>query len=545
MILDIQNVSCRYTSREKDTLTGVNLRIEEGEMVLIAGRSGCGKSTLVKAVTGLLDKEDGSIDGKIFLDGKDTAAMSAEEIGVLVGTVYQTPDDQIFAMTVADEVGFALENRGIEASAVKEKVKEVLARTGLDGMEERSIHALSGGQRQRLALASVLVTKPKLLILDEPVSQMNPQGVQSFLELLVSLQREEHMTIVVVEHRVNELAAWFPRLCIMHKGYFVYDGLMDESWYVLDQNDGYGIREPQSVKLGRFMKLGKLSYSLRKTAEEIKQAGIKFQKSIGPCIVENSSDELILEGKNITYRYPGADSDILNGLNFKIKKGSINALMGFNGAGKSTLMNILSGLEEPSSGEILIHGKSIGKRREYIGYMLQEADLMLLNDSVREELLWNNKTMTEKELDILLHKLHVYHYRDDFPLALSKGQRLRVVLGALLSRRDNELLLLDEPTTGQDQKSLENLSMLLSYAAEQGKTIFFCTHDIELASSLADRIFVLAQGHFVAVGAPHEIFSNKEVLRMGGLSMPPMLELSEYLGIDPCITVKEVMRHVL
>ena len=144
------------------------------------------------------------------MDGKDTAAMSAEEIGVLVGTVYQTPDDQIFAMTVADEVGFALENRGIEASAVKEKVKEVLARTGLDGMEERSIHALSGGQRQRLALASVLVTKPKLLILDEPVSQMNPQGVQSFLELLVSLQREEHMTIVVVEHRVNELAAWFP-----------------------------------------------------------------------------------------------------------------------------------------------------------------------------------------------------------------------------------------------------------------------------------------------------------------------------------------------
>lgn len=545
MILDIQNVSCRYTSREKDTLTGVNLRIEEGEMVLIAGRSGCGKSTLVKAVTGLLDKEDGSIDGKIFLDGKDTAAMSAEEIGVLVGTVYQTPDDQIFAMTVADEVGFALENRGIEASAVKEKVKEVLARMGLDGMEERSIHALSGGQRQRLALASVLVTKPKLLILDEPVSQMNPQGVQSFLELLVSLQREEHMTIVVVEHRVNELAAWFPRLCIMHKGYFVYDGLMDESWYVLDQNDGYGIREPQSVKLGRFMKLEKLSYSLKKTAEEIKQAGIKFQKSIGPCIVEDSSDELILEGKNITYRYPGADSDILNGLNFKIKKGSINALMGFNGAGKSTLMNILLGLEEPSSGEILIHGKSIGKRREYIGYMLQEADLMLLNNSVREELLWNNKTMTEKELDILLHKLHVYHYRDDFPLALSKGQRLRVVLGALLSRRDNELLLLDEPTTGQDQKSLENLSILLSYAAEQGKTIFFCTHDIELASSLADRIFVLAQGHFVAVGAPHEIFSNKEVLRMGGLSMPPMLELSEYLGIDPCITVKEVMRHVL
>ena len=435
----------------------------------------------------------------------------------------------------------------------KYTVKGFVHNASLEGIANVSIKILDADTNvivnepvtESNGLFSFSSAKRNLLILDEPVSQMNPQGVQSFLELLVSLQREEHMTIVVVEHRVNELAAWFPRLCIMHKGHFVYDGLMDESWYVLDQNDGYGIREPQSVKLGRFMKLEKLSYSLKKTVEEIKRAGIKFQKSIEPCIAENSSDELILEGKNITYRYPGADSDTLNGLNFKIKKGSINALMGFNGAGKSTLMNILSGLEEPSSGEILIHGKSIGKRREYIGYMLQEADLMLLNDSVREELLWNNKTMTEKELDILLHKLHVYHYRDDFPLALSKGQRLRVVLGALLSRRDNELLLLDEPTTGQDQKSLENLSMLLSYAAEQGKTIFFCTHDIELASSLADRIFVLAQGHFVAVGAPHEIFSNKEVLRMGGLSMPPMLELSEYLGIDPCITVKEVMRHVL
>ena len=511
MILDIQNVSCRYTSREKDTLTGVNLRIEEGEMVLIAGRSGCGKSTLVKAVTGLLDKEDGSIDGKIFLDGKDTAAMSAEEIGVLVGTVYQTPDDQIFAMTVADEVGFALENRGIEASVVKEKVKEVLARTGLDGMEERSIHALSGGQRQRLALASVLVTKPKLLILDEPVSQMNPQGVQSFLELLVSLQREEHMTIVVVEHRVNELAAWFPRLCVMHKGHFVYDGLMDESWYILDKNDGYGIREPQSVKLGRFMKLEKLSYSLRKTAEEIKRAGIKFQKSIEPCIAEDSSDELILEGKNITYRYPGADSDTLNGLNFKIKKGSINALMGFNGAGKSTLMNILSGLEEPSSGKILIHGKSIGKRREYIGYMLQEADLLLLNDSVREELLWNNKTMTEKELDILLHKLHVYHYRDDFPLALSKGQRLRVVLGALLSRRDNELLLLDEPSMGLSPLLVSEIFDIIKVINESGTTVLLVEQNAKKALSIADRAYVLETGKITLSGDAKDLINDESV----------------------------------
>lgn len=545
MILDIQNVFCRYKSRETDTLTNVNLRIEEGEMVLVAGRSGCGKSTLIKAITGLLSKDECILGGKILLDGKDTQVMSAEEIGILVGTVYQTPDDQIFAMTVADEVGFALENRGIEPYVIKEKVKEVLERTGLGGMEERSIHALSGGQRQRLALASVLVTKPKLLILDEPVSQMNPHGVQSFLELLASLQREDKVTIVVVEHRVNELAAWFPRLCVMHKGHFVYDGSMEESWRVLAENGGYGIREPQSVKLGNLLRLKNLSYSLEKTAEEIQRVGINFQKVIEADLKTSEDGEWVLEGKHITYKYPGADADTLKGVNFKIKKGTVNALMGGNGAGKSTLMNILSGLEEPSFGDILFRNKPLSKQRDCIGYMRQEADLMLLNDSVKEELQWNNEAMTEERMANLLHQLHVYRYRNDFPLALSKGQRLRVVFGALLSRKDHALLLLDEPTTGQDQKSLEDLCTLMTLAVAQGKTIFLCTHDIELASLLSDRIFILAEGRLVAEGTPHEIFSNKEILKIGGLSIPPMLRLSEYLEIEPCITVKEVINHVL
>ena len=544
MMLEIKDLCCRYLSRKKDTLRHVNLSIQEGEMVLIAGRSGSGKSTLIKSITGLLDEEEGYLSGEILLQGKNLRAMSPEDIGLLVGTVYQTPDDQLFAMTVADEVGFALENRGEEPAIIAAEVKRALEKTGLSGFEERSIHALSGGQRQRLALASILVTHPKLLILDEPVSQMNPQGVKDFLELLVSLNREDHMTILVVEHRVNELARYFPRICCMYEGQFVYDGKTEEAWNALGDTEAYGLREPQAVKLSRLLHLPKISGHVNEVAREIQQAALPLAVHVERK-ESISQAPVILEGKNLHYRYEGAEKETLHGVNFQIHKGTINALMGFNGAGKSTLMNLLSGLDDPSSGEILLLGKPAQKQRHHIGYMRQEADLMLLTDSVEEELSWNNPSLTEEELDQLLTKLHLRHYRRDFPLALSKGQRLRVVFGAMLARKDNDLLLLDEPTTGQDQKSLKEIKELLLYAASEGRTVFFCTHDIELATELADQILLLKEGQLIAHGSAHEIFSNKKLLLESGLSIPPMLTLSEKLGIEPCVSMKEVMAHVL
>ena len=544
MMLEIKDLCCRYLSRKKDTLRHVNLSIQEGEMVLIAGRSGSGKSTLIKSITGLLDEEEGYLSGEILLQGKNLRAMSPEDIGLLVGTVYQTPDDQLFAMTVADEVGFALENRGEEPAIIAAEVKRALEKTGLSGFEERSIHALSGGQRQRLALASILVTHPKLLILDEPVSQMNPQGVKDFLELLVSLNREDHMTILVVEHRVNELARYFPRICCMYEGQFVYDGKTEEAWNALGDTEAYGLREPQAVKLSRLLHLPKISGHVNEVAQEIQQAAVPLAVHVERK-ESISQAPVILEGKNLHYRYEGAEKETLHGVNFQIHKGTINALMGFNGAGKSTLMNLLSGLDAPSSGEILLLGKPAQKQRHHIGYMRQEADLMLLTDSVEEELSWNNPSLTEEELDQLLTKLHLRHYRRDFPLALSKGQRLRVVFGAMLARKDNDLLLLDEPTTGQDQKSLKEIKELLLYAASEGRTVFFCTHDIELATELADQILLLKEGQLIAHGSAHKIFSNKKLLLESGLSIPPMLTLSEKLGIEPCVSMKEVMAHVL
>lgn len=542
-MLIIEDVSYRYKVREDATLKHVCLHVAKGEMLLLAGRSGCGKSTLIKAVSGLLNTAGaGELYGKIYLDGNDTAFMKPEEIGILVGTVYQSPDDQLFAMTVADEVGFALENQGIEETIVNEEVSRVLQRVGLKGFEKNSIHTLSGGQRQRLALASVLITKPKLLVLDEPVSQMNPQGVEDFLNLLVSLNREDEITIIVVEHRVNELARYFPRLAVMFDGEFIYDGPTEMAWKKIGLAEKFGLREPQRIKLCRYLNLTEFADDTKKIIELINnECDIDNKQNV--TVRKKRSQECVVKGENIIYRYPGAKRNTLHGLNFEFYKGERIALMGFNGAGKSTLVNLLGGLTYVTSGCLKILQGTVAEHAHEIGYLRQEPDLMLLADSVWEELTWKNTKRSEKYLWDLLNKLKLENNVNDFPLALSKGQRLRVVLGALLAR-EPKLLLLDEPTTGQDQQSLEEIKNLINDFAENHGCILFCTHDIELASEIADRVIVMADGMIIADGVPEIVLADRVLLKEGGLIVPPLLDVAEALLLPECITVEGVGRYV-
>ena len=314
-MLCIQDVSYKYQSREECTLKHVSLTLNDGEMLLLAGRSGCGKSTLIKIISGLVSEEGrGVLQGKVMLDGEDITCWPPEKIGRLAGTVYQTPDDQLFAMTVADETGFALENQGVEPEQVHKAVAETLAKVGLEGYEDYSIHQLSGGQRQRLALASILITKPQLLILDEPVSQMNPQGVQAFMELLLRLNKEEQISILMIEHRVNELAGYFPRLAIMQKGKIVYDGPMEEAWPTLGRDREMGVREPQSVKLGRLLGLSELTSDKAATARRIAQECVISRIAVDESLTERetatsakafspgATDTAVVEGEHIVYR---------------------------------------------------------------------------------------------------------------------------------------------------------------------------------------------------------------------------------------------------
>lgn len=541
-MLKIDNLSYRYPSRKQFTLKNINLTLADGEMLLLAGRSGCGKSTLIKAVSGLLGSEErGELQGAIYLQGEDISKWPPEKTGQLVGTVYQSPDDQLFAMTVADEVGFALENQGEEPEVIARKVSETLELVGLGGFDDYSIHKLSGGQRQRLALASILVTRPGLLILDEPVSQMNPQGVQSFMQLLVRLNREAGIAILMIEHRVNELCKYFSRLAVMQEGRIVYDGLVKDAWQAMTGRTDLGLREPQTVKLCRALQLSELTTDQGKIVQMLRS---ECEPAAAAAQAQPAGQQQpLLEARDLYYTYPGSKEPTLKKLQFTLYQGQITAIMGFNGAGKSTLMNLLGGLTQTQQGSMLLAGQPVDKQLGKIGYLRQEPDLMLLADTVREELCWKNYTITQEELQQLLEHMNLEEYADDFPLALSKGQRLRVVLGAMLAKKP-ALLLLDEPTTGQDEQSLAEIRRLLLAYKEQGGSIFICTHDMELAAQVADRVIVLCAGQIIADGTTEEVLSNKELVEAGGLTPSALLPVCEQAGLPPCITVEGVKRYV-
>lgn len=541
-MLKIDNLSYRYPSRKQFTLKNINLTLADGEMLLLAGRSGCGKSTLIKAISGLLGSEErGELQGAIYLQGEDISKWPPEKTGQLVGTVYQSPDDQLFAMTVADEVGFALENQGEEPEVIARKVSETLQLVGLGGFENYSIHKLSGGQRQRLALASILVTRPGLLILDEPVSQMNPQGVQSFMQLLVRLNREAGIAILMIEHRVNELCKYFSRLAVMQEGSIVYDGLVADAWQAMTGRGDLGLREPQTVKLCRALQLSELTTEQERIVQMLRHECEPLPAAAQAQPAEQQQP--LLEAHDLYYTYPGSKEPTLKKLQFTLYQGQITAIMGFNGAGKSTLMNLLGGLTQTQQGSLLLAGQPVGKQLGKIGYLRQEPDLMLLADTVREELCWKNQTITQQELQLLLKHMNLEEYADDFPLALSKGQRLRVVLGAMLAKKP-ALLLLDEPTTGQDEQSLAEIRRLLLAYKKQGGSIFICTHDMELAAQVADRVIVLCAGQIIADGTTEEVLSNKELVEAGGLTPSALLPVCEQAGLPPCITVEGVKRYV-
>ena len=534
-IIELKDIKKAYGQTE--VLNHFNLSIDQGEFITIIGTSGSGKTTVLKMINGLIQPTSGHVK----VHGQDIQEQDLIQLRRHMGYVIQ--GSVLFPhLTVKQNIAYVLQLEK-KTKNMDQIVDQWLETVQLDtSFKDKYPHTLSGGQRQRLALASVLITKPKLLVLDEPVSQMNPQGVEDFLNLLVSLNREDEITIIVVEHRVNELARYFPRLAVMFDGEFIYDGPTEMAWEKIGHAEKFGLREPQRIKLCRYLNLTEFADDTKKIIELINnECDIDNKQNF--TVREKRSQECVVKGENIIYRYPGAKSNTLHGLNFEFYKGERIALMGFNGAGKSTLVNLLGGLTYVTSGCLKILQGTVAEHAHEIGYLRQEPDLMLLADSVWEELTWKNTKRSEKYLWDLLNKLKLENNVNDFPLALSKGQRLRVVLGALLAR-EPKLLLLDEPTTGQDQQSLEEIKNLINDFAENHGCILFCTHDIELASEIADRVIVMADGMIIADGVPEIVLADRVLLKEGGLIVPPLLDVAEALLLPECITVEGVGRYV-
>lgn len=582
-MIEIKDLWYTYPGRSEPTLKGINLEVKKGEFVLLTGPTGCGKSTLLKTLNGIIPHESGGVlSGSVKVKGIETTDSNQTEISKEVGLVFQNPDDQIFSTTVEDEVAFGPENLCFETKEIDKKVEEALQIVGMSGHRLASTNSLSGGQKQRICIASMLAMMPEILAMDEPVSQMDPVGTHEVLNTVRELNRKLKMTIMLVEHRLHELAPFVDRIVIMDNGKIVFDQPASKAFDYLEVFQKLGLRIPEPVEL---------CHSLGIKASPLSVSGVlavlnreKFKENTGippkfPNLEENIGvkeifrtssvwnepsthtlgDSSIPIGKipsipivnnspiiSIQEMWSGYEKNkmVLKGINLEIQRGERVAVMGTNGSGKSTLLLHLAAILKPHKGHVKIFGEDTGSKNPYsfagrVGFVFQNPDLMLFCDSAEEEtgfgpfqLRYDN---IEERVRYSLEAMSISHLRHDLPQALSRGQRLRTAVASVLSINP-EIILLDEPTTGQDRVNIEQM---MDYFIKNNSTLIFCTHDIEVAMSYATRILVMNEGQIIADGKGKEVIKDTESLRKASLTQPPVVEIANYLGVD-AFSVKEL-----
>ncbi|HMM22748.1 MAG TPA: energy-coupling factor transporter ATPase [Selenomonadales bacterium] len=542
-LLEINDLSYTYASRDVPTLAGVSLAIGEGEFVLITGRTGCGKSTLLKAFNGLIPQESGGkMRGTVRVAGRDTREMPVPDMSQMVGLVFQNPEDQIFATKVFDEVAFVLENQGLGPELVSQRVRETLSQVGLAGKEEAGVHTLSGGQKQRLALAAVLAARPRIIALDEPISQVDPQGAAELLRLLMRLNREQQMTVVIVEHRLQEVASLCARIVVMDNGRVAWDGATTDAFRQPRVLLDYGLRLPQPVAVCRELGVEPPAVETDGAIAAIKAAfpvlDLARIKEAAPAAAPGRA---LVDIRNLRFRYTEQGPEVLDDVSLTLGSGEIVAVMGANGAGKSTLLQVINGLLAPCRGVVALPENLPRPRGKYIGQVMQNPDLMLFCPSVKREIAFGGAD--PRLADRLAEKLGLQELAGDFPLALSRGQRLRVAVAAVLACRPS-VLLLDEPTTGQDFAHIGDITGVVGDFAREGGAVVFCTHDAEVAARVAGRIIVMSHGRIVSDGPPREVFARTELLAGAGVKAPPVAVIGQSVVARLTLSVEEVVAYV-
>lgn len=530
-MIKIKNLSFRYPTREDYALQEINLQINKGEFILLTGSTGCGKSTLLKCLNGIIPNESsGEFTGNVWIDGMNTREQPIRVLAQKVGLVFQNPDEQIFSTRVLDEVAFGLENLCCPREEMLARIEWALAKVGMAEHRDHSTNALSGGQKQRVAVASLLALKPDVLVLDEPISQLDPSGAQEVLEVVKKLS-DEGITIILVEHRIHEVVAWADRVIVMNNGNIEMDTPAAEVYKHLDCFQRLGLRSPRITNNLKSKLQEAVAFALAKNIREIDHIGIaKTDKAVRPMKAESAErmkktdnkkcPKKLVEVRDLWFSYDkkkvkNKEECTLKGIDLNINAGEIVGVLGENGSGKTTLMHHLAGLHKPQKGWVSVAGKDSAKYDAYklagtVGILFQNPSLMLTCNTVQEEVAFGPKNLKipKEEIDnsvgrclqmMELEELSTFH-----PQTLSGGQRLRCAASTILSMSP-DVILLDEPTSGQDILHIRKLMALCRELVKQGKAVVMITHDYEVAADYCDRIAVMQAGKIVLECRPEEI----------------------------------------
>ncbi|BCU70848.1 ABC transporter ATP-binding protein [Stygiolobus caldivivus] len=505
-LIELKGVEVTYTGRAKPSLTVEQFNVKEGESVLIVGKSGSGKSTLVSVINGVIPNMiTAQVKGEINVFGKDPRKTPIFEIAKNIGTVLQDPEMQVFNHKVVDEIAFGPENLMLPPEEIMNRVTESSKVAGVYELLERETQTLSGGELQRTVLASVLAMGPRALILDEPTSNIDPEGTAQIFSLIKRF-RQEKRTLLIVEHKLERVLPYVDRVVLIDKGKLVFDIGKDE---LVDKAD---ILSEAGVEVPDY-------YFHMKKHKSVQ----KYVYSPPPRV---KGDSVVLDSSvKVWERKTGK---VLVDTSLTLRRGEITALMGRNGAGKSTLLKAIMGLLDKklaSEIRLVVEGKDISKasimeRGAYIGYLPQNFDVMFIKRTVEDEVAFamkNRGIYNRDTLNEILKMFSLYEIRREDPLMLSMGQRRRVAMASVIAS-GAKILLMDEPTSGQDWYHREMLGKEVIHLRDKGFSFLIVTHDSRFVDKFCDRVLVMDKGKIVAEGVPEEVFFKE------GLGIHPPTE---------------------
>lgn len=542
-IIRIEGLRYRYPYSNEYTLKGVTLSIEAGEVVVITGPSGSGKSTLCLTLNGVIPHViGGELDGRVIVDGLDTAQHGVPELASRVGLVFQSPDAQIFSTKVLSEVAFGPENLALPKEEIIKRVEGSLEIVGLKGYEDREPTKLSDGEKRLVTIASVIAMGPKILVLDEPTTGLDPISTRKVISVIKELNRRNKITFIIVEHREEVLK-------LAHKVVIMKDGKILSILPPRDLFKDYGlmksayIRVPEIIRLFHILREKGIYHS--EVPTDLEEAlryitNIITSRKINPPILHRNtlSKEPIVQIEDLSCGYN--ERAVLSNVSFDIHEGEILAIVGRNGSGKSTLAKCIMGLLKPIRGRILIDGRdsrsmSVAEISSVISYVFQNPERQFFSISVEEEVAFGPKNLglsgeeVKRRVRMALESVDLLRLKDKHPRSLSRGQMQKLAIAIALAM-EPQVIILDEPTTGLDELAIDDVKRILTRLRESGRAVVLITHEMELVASLADRVIALGSGTLLYNGDVRGIFWDQLTMRKVGLSPPAIVDL---LGMLP------------
>lgn len=545
-IISFENFGFQYTAQAEPTLYDINLKIRKGEKVLIAGPSGCGKSTLAHCINGLIPNSyPGKITGSLTVAGKNAQKLGLFGLSKTVGTVLQDSDGQFIGLTVAEDIAFALENDCIPTKEMHQQVEKIAELVDVKQVLHHAPHEISGGQKQRVGLGGVMVNQVDVLLFDEPLANLDPATGKQAIVLIDEIQKRTGCAVVIIEHRLEDvLFRPVDRVVVMGEGRILYDDAPDKL-LCTDLLHSCGIREPLYVTALKYAGVQltpemRPSYlpELRLSEDQKKQVLSWFAKQ--PPAEKRQQQEVLLQADNIDFTYEGGHH-ALRGISAVIRKGEMLSIVGTNGAGKSTFSKVICGFEKPQSGTLTLNGTdlstlSIKERADHIGYVMQNPNQMISKTQIYDEVALGlrNRGVSEEEIRPRVEKTlkicGLYPFRNWPVSALSYGQKKRVTIASILVL-EPEMILLDEPTAGQDLKHYTEIMDFLAELNRQGVTVVLITHDMHLMLEYTPRAIVFNAGKVIADKSAAEVLNSPQIVEAAHLKETSLYHLAQQCGI--------------